>query len=160
MLSAGISAEIVKKKENSSPSWIPRSLAYLLPIPHTLYTHQPQEGKLNTENFSSLIGLFFCNGIYAGGGMKFGGNEALLDDESLNVMAVSKQPLIPLFQSLKGLVTGNFTSSPYLYKIQGDHFNFSSTSSFALEADGEFLGYFSSFEISKAGKIEILPAHS
>jgi diacylglycerol kinase family enzyme len=109
--SVGFSARVAEAK-GRMPSWIPRSLAYLLPTLLELPRAAPTRLRLTAAG-AALEGqawaVFICNGRFAGGGMRFGA-DARLDDgrfevswiEGISALGVLRK--LPQVYSSRGLV--------------------------------------------------------
>lgn len=141
MASVGTSAEIVRKKE-SLPGWVPRKLCYVIPTLQQVTRLRPFSAEVILDGnaiHSRLINLFIAKGMYAGGGMRFGGSVAL-DDGLFEITLVEAIKATVALRSLHRLFTGSLDQVEGVRKVQASHVKILTDDSVPIEIDGENCG--------------------
>lgn len=141
MVGFGLSAQVVERKERL-PGWLPRSLCYLVPTLASYLSARPWRVTLELDDRPierELLSLIVGKGIFAGGGMRFGGNVAL-DDGWLEVTLFQPLPLAKLLLKTPRLYRGDFEGEPSIEKFRARQVRFTATPAIPCECDGDLLG--------------------
>lgn len=139
MASSGLSALVARKKDKL-PKWTPSILKYVLPTIHSFFSFKPELVEFITDSHSfrsKLSSLFVCKGIYAGGGMKFGGN-VTIDDGMFDITIMETFSPIKLMFQIHKLYSGKLESISGVRKIKTNKLRIKSPTSIGFELDGEF----------------------
>ncbi|MBX7164713.1 MAG: hypothetical protein K1X74_00070 [Pirellulales bacterium] len=139
--SFGMSAEIVADKERL-PRWLPRSLCYLVPTitncfkGHTWNVRLELDGKLLERR---TVTLMAGKGVYAGGGMRFGGLVAP-DDGWFEVTVFGPMPVARMLLKTPKLYRGDFEGEPAIEKLRARRVVLRAEPQLPSECDGELFG--------------------
>ena len=141
LMGFGMSAEVVRRKQDL-PTWLPRSLSYLLPTLPNLFRAKAARVRIEADGASieaDAVAVFAAKGTYAGGGMRFGGG-VTLDDGRLDVTLV--RPMSPWRMLLKTpkLYSGNFAGDPEIEKLVTSRLRIEAEPALPAECDGELHG--------------------
>jgi YegS/Rv2252/BmrU family lipid kinase len=148
--SFGMSGEIVRRKQ-LMPSWLPRSLCYLLPTLTSLFGARPRSIELELDGQSlrrDALCLFASKGIFAGGGMRFGGG-VTLDDGLFDVMLFTSMTALQMLLKTPKLYSGDYADETSIEKHTARSLRFRSPTPLTGECDGELIGA-GDFEITLA----------
>ena len=107
MSGIGIVAEIVIRK-NQLPVWIPSALKYVVPALRTIFDYQPATVNIRLDDRNiekESIAILVANGIYAGGGMEFGGHVTLTDG-LFDITVIESMKPIEILMQFSALYTG------------------------------------------------------
>ncbi len=151
LMGFGMSAEVVRRKQHL-PSWLPRSLRYLLPTLPNLFRAKVARVRIEADDASldcDAVAVFVAKGTYAGGGMRFGGG-VTLDDGHLDVTII--RPMSPWTMLIKTpkLYSGDFANDPAIEKLITSRLRIEADPPLPAECDGELHG-------STGVEIEVLP---
>ncbi len=138
---AGLAADVVRRHA-SVPSWIPGSLSYAIPALGSLFLCEPRDVEIVLDGNvirEPVLGLFLAKGIYAGGGMRLGGNVSF-EDARLDVTVIRGMGLLKTLPRFPKVFSGNFRGDEGFVKTTANRVEVRAPSGFAYEADGELLG--------------------
>jgi len=147
---AGVSSDVVLIKDRL-PLWIPKSLNYIAPTVMALksskdinatisYCYPESDGRLTTKEMSvNLLELLTCNGVYAGGGMKFAPN-ATLDNGLFEICLVKRISVLKALPHLPKLYGGGFDHLEFIEYFKASKISVSSKDKMGIELDGEYIG--------------------
>ncbi len=141
MTGFGLSADVVERKERL-PRWLPRSLCYLVPTLASYLSVRPWRVRIWLDDElleRELLSLIVSKGIYAGGGMRFGGQVAL-DDGWLEVTVFRPLSLAKLLLKTPKLYRGDYAGEPSIEKFQARRVRIECLTTIAAESDGELVG--------------------
>lgn len=141
MAGYGLSARVVAGKERL-PGWLPRSLCYLIPTLRCFLDAQTYRARLEIDGVPlerELLSLIIGKGIYAGGGMRFGGHVSL-DDGLLEMTLFHPLQLWQMLAKTPRLYTGKFEGDAKIEKFQLRHLRVRAEPRFLGECDGDLAG--------------------
>lgn len=139
MASVGVIANIVDIK-NKMPRRSPSLMKYLVPTIAGLAKYRPLEVHIEMDNGVKLkekvITVTAAKGVFAGGGMRFGGGVSLVDG-LFDVTVFCAMPFTRLFSSLGRLYSGSYDGVAGITKYKTAHLILRSTAKAQVEFDGE-----------------------
>jgi YegS/Rv2252/BmrU family lipid kinase len=141
MASAGMIAEVLSKKQRG-PTWMPLKLRYLTPTISSLLSCRPRRVQVGIDDECSdleLLVISVCKGVYAGGGMRFGGGVTLFDG-LFDVTFFQAISPIEMLVKLRKLYTGSFQNERSVRKLKARRVSIRSPSAIPVEFDGELCG--------------------
>ena len=141
MASAGMVAEVVRRKERGSRR-LPPKLRYLMPTVGSLFSYRPKQVQVEIDGECSdgeLLAISICKGVYAGGGMRFGG-EVTLFDGLFDVTLFKAMKLVEMLVKLRKLYTGSFQGEQAIQKLKARKVSIRAASAMPVEFDGELGG--------------------
>ncbi len=141
MASAGMIAEVVRRKQRGRGRLPPR-LRYLMPTIGTLLAYRPKSVQVDVDGERSdleVLAISVCKGIYAGGGMRFGGNVTLFDG-LFDVTLFHAASPVELLLKLRKLYTGSFQGEQAVQKLRARTISIRSPAVMGVEFDGELGG--------------------
>ncbi len=137
----GLSAQVVARKERM-PRWLPRSLCYVLPTLASYFRARPWQARveLDCQQFQrEVLSVVVGKGIYAGGGMRFGG-AVELDDGLLEVTVFQPMSLLTLLAKTPRLYRGDFAGETKIAKYKARRVVLHASPPLPAECDGELIG--------------------
>jgi YegS/Rv2252/BmrU family lipid kinase len=141
MASVGMIADVVAKK-NRSPRWMPPKLRYVLPAVSSFFCCPPRQVRVTADGASrdvELLAISVCKGIYAGGGMRFGG-EVTLFDGLFDVTIFRAMKPVEMLLKMRKLYTGSFQDEPAVEKLKARTISCNSPAPMPVEFDGDVCG--------------------
>ncbi|MHC4179785.1 MAG: diacylglycerol/lipid kinase family protein [Planctomycetota bacterium] len=141
MASAGMVAEVVSKKERGS-RWLPPRLRYLMPTIGSLLSYRPRPVQLEIDGQCldmEVLVVSVCKGVYAGRGMRFGG-EVTLSDGLFDVTVFKPMKRLEMLMKLRKLYTGSFQGERAIQKSKARRVSLRAPSAMPVEFDGELGG--------------------
>jgi YegS/Rv2252/BmrU family lipid kinase len=148
MASVGMSAEVAMKKERL-PRWVPNFLSYLLPTLQQIGVYRPRRTKITADDTvleTEILAAFIAKGVYAGGGMRFGGGVAL-DDGWFDVTVFEKMRPIEMILKMGRLYTGGWHHIKGIRKLKARRIAVESDDAIPMEFEGE-TGHTTDFQVS------------
>lgn len=140
--SVGISA-VVAQMKNKGPQWVPNSLSYLIPAVSALLKYKVSPVKITYDNSareSRMLALFAAKGVFAGGGMRFGGGVGV-DDGFFDVKLFEEMGIAKGLRRLPRLYQGRYGGIDEVYSFRAREVRVESAIPLAVECDGEVYGY-------------------
>jgi YegS/Rv2252/BmrU family lipid kinase len=137
----GLSAQVVARKERM-PRWLPRSLCYVLPTLASYFSVRPWQThiEIDCQQFQrEVLSVVVGKGIYAGGGMRFGG-AVELDDGLLEITVFQPMSLLALLAKTPRLYRGDFAGENKITKHKAQRVVLRARPSLPAECDGELIG--------------------
>lgn len=141
MASLGMVAEVVRKK-NRGPGWVPPRLRYLTLTVGTLLSYGPKRVEIEVDGESSdleVLAISISKGIYAGGGMRFGGG-VTLSDGLFDITLFEAMNPVEMLIKMRKLYTGAFEGERAIRKIKARRISIRAPSPIPVEFDGEVYG--------------------
>jgi diacylglycerol kinase (ATP) len=137
----GLSARVVAGKERM-PRWLPRSLCYLLPTLASYLSVRPWPVRLEIDGEQierEALSVVVGKGIYAGGGMRFGGGVEL-DDGLLEITVFQPMSLLGMLAKTPRLYRGDFEGEEKIEKRKARRVVLRARPPLPVECDGELIG--------------------
>ena len=141
MSGIGIVAEIVIRK-NRLPVWIPSTLKYVVPALRTIFDYQPAEVNIQLDDKeiqAKIIAISAANGLFAGGGMKFGGHVTLTDG-MFDITVIESMKHMEMLMRFSALYKGTLDQVKGVTKYKSSRLSISSPQKLKAEFDGEVYG--------------------
>jgi YegS/Rv2252/BmrU family lipid kinase len=141
MASAGMVAEVVGRKRRG-PRWLPSKFRYLVPTLTSLLSYRPRRVQVETDGECldlEVLAISVCKGVYAGRGMRFGG-EVTLFDGLFDVTCFEAMGRVETFLKLRKLYTGSFHGERAIRKLRARKVSIRAPSAMPVEFDGELGG--------------------
>lgn len=138
MASSGMSAVIAREKENV-PKWLPSSLSYVIPTVSQMIKYKTIPATIKADEVClnmNLTSAFVAKGVYAGGGMKFGGAVSS-DDGFFDITLVDKIAPLEMLLQVGKLYRGALGEVKGITKLKVKEITISSQTPLPLEFDGE-----------------------
>ncbi len=137
----GLSARVVARKERM-PRWLPRSLRYLLPTLASYPGARPWRVRLEVDGAAierEALSVVVGKGVYAGGGMRFGG-AVELDDGLLGITVFRPMSLLRMLVRTPGLYRGNLEGDGGIERRRARRVVLRARPPLPAECDGELIG--------------------
>ena len=141
MASAGMVAEVVGRKQRA-PRWLPPRLRYLMPTISSLLSYGPQQVQVEADGECAgleVLAISVCKGVYAGRGMRFGG-EVTLFDGLFDVTFFQAMRPVEMLLKLRKIYTGAFQNERAIRKLKARRISIRAPSAMPVEFDGELCG--------------------
>ncbi|MEQ1877344.1 MAG: diacylglycerol kinase family protein [Bdellovibrionia bacterium] len=139
--SVGLSA-LVAQMKNRNPRWVPASLSYIVPAVGALLRYRSPKMNVTIDSVSrsaEVMAIFIAKGIYAGGGMKFGGGVDV-DDGFFDVKLFEHMNVPKGLRRLPRLYQGRFSGIEEIHSYRAREIRVESEAAVPVECDGEVYG--------------------
>ncbi|HEX4924191.1 MAG TPA: diacylglycerol kinase family protein [Bdellovibrionales bacterium] len=140
--SVGISA-VVAEMKNRGPQWVPNALSYLVPAISALIKYKVTPAKITYDSQTRqarMLALFAAKGIFAGGGMKFGGGVDV-DDGFFDVKLFEDMGVLKGLRRIPRLYQGAYSGIEEIHAFRAREIRVESPIPLAVECDGEVYGH-------------------
>lgn len=141
MASAGLSAEVVRRRELSRLP-VPAFMEYFIPTVATLFSYNASDLSLTLDGQPidcRAVTVTLSKGAWAGGGMKFG-LDVTLDDGQLEVTVIEERNRFYLARNLLKIYSGAYRGLDGVVKYRARQVTVQPANPWPVEIDGDLHG--------------------